>query len=395
MTKQDLLDLVAQNKLRELEKKLNTTIEENNRLDLKDELVQLKGLHHHYRQNIIERTKEPEDLDIEAAQLRKSFILFIEQLFEKPVAPTDRIRSSRWFWLFLTFVLCIGLILIGSMKWPNIDFVLEGRTSYLAFRIDQNWDFNQDIYLDEFLSFTVKSLELDTFQLSAPEGEPLEEIIFSGGQIKWQEIDLPANAVLNFDLVDGQLNSQAFVDSLRCLFALRNANLEIPNQGFNKTIGSDSSLVLAEIILSEGPQMAFIPTQDSMFAFRLVPVSGLEFQRTDLEDDRGMQSEIIDGQVMTRGIDYDLKNKPYVDIIEPESTTLSFHQQGDYFMVRVEGKARDLTIGARPDTQESVKPTMIEHFGKSANANLIWNWIVGIVGLLSGIVGLLPKRKKS
>ena len=77
-----------------------------------------------------------------------------------------------------------------------------------------------------------------------------------------------------------------------------------------------------------------------------------------------MQSEIIDGQVTTRGIDYDLKNKPYVDIIKPESTTLSFHQQGDYFKVRVEGKAKNLTIGARPDTQESVKPTMIEHLGK-------------------------------
>ena len=192
MQKQDLLELVAQNKLRALENQLERLLKKKGRHDLQDELVQLKGQHREYRQHVFEGTKAADDLGIEAARLRKSFILFIEQVFEEAPPSLGKTRSNHWLRPLLILIFFGGLILLGSMKWPSIDFVLEGRTSYLAFRLDKNWDFDQDVYLEEFSSFTVKSLEFDTFQLHIPEGEPLEEVTFSGDQFKWREIDLPA-----------------------------------------------------------------------------------------------------------------------------------------------------------------------------------------------------------
>jgi hypothetical protein len=110
-------------------------------------------------------------------------------------------------------------------------------------------------------------------------------------------------------------------------------------------------------------------------------------------DDRSLQSELVAGEITARDISYSLENAPYLDLIQPESTTLSFYHKGDLLHVRVEGKAKDLTIGARPDAQKSVKPTIIEHLAKNGQANLIWNWVLGIVGLLGAVMGLLPKKK--
>lgn len=223
--------------------------------------------------------------------------------------------------------------------------------------------------------------------------QDLEEVILSGGQLKWEEMDIPTGSVLNVEVSDGQLSIQVLVDSLRSVLALRGVEIEVPNQDIYLKAGNDSTLVFADLILSEGSQMAFIPTQDSMFGLRLVAVSGLDFQRSDLEDDRGLTSELVAGEIRTRNISYPVENAPFIDLIEPESTTLSFYHKENVFHVRVEGQAKDVTIGAQPDIQKSVKPTIIEHLAKSGQANLIWNWVLGIVALLSGIIGLLPKKK--
>ncbi len=393
MTKKDLLQLIGENNFSELEKKLEAVLELENRQDLSDELARLKGLHHQYQEHLMEGTHSPSELNVEAARLRKSFSLFIEKIYQKESSAEGRRKRSRWLWPAAILIFCVLLIGLASMKWPTIDFVLEGQTRFLAFRIDENWDLQQDIYLKEFLSFTVKSAEIDPFNLQVPKGEALEEVILSGGRLKWEEMDLPAGTVVNVEVAEGQLSTQVFVDSLRCVLALRGVDVEVPNQDVFMTAGNDSTLVFADLTLSQGPQMAFIPTQDSMFGFRLVPVSGLDFQRSNLEDDRGLESELVKGTITTRDIPYPLENAPYLDLVQPESTTLSFFHKGDLLHIRVEGKAKDLTIGARPDTQESVKPTIIEHLAKSGKANLIWNWVLVIVGLLSGLVGLWPKKK--
>jgi hypothetical protein len=392
MTKKDLLLLVGDNDFFELEKKLGEVLEQLKRQDLEEELAQLKGLHSQYQEHVMEGTHSSSELNVEASRLRKSFVLFIEKVYKKETKGA-RLGRSRWFWPVFVLVGCLILIAIGSMKWPSIDFVLEGQTRFLAFRLDESWDLQQDLYLEEFLSFTIKSAQIDAMQLQVPEGEPLEEVLLSGGQLKWEEMDLTSGSVLNVEVADGQLSIQVLVDSLRSVLALRGVDVEVPNQDIYLTAGNDSTLVLADLILSEGPQMAFIPTQDSMFGFRLVPVSGLDFQRSDLEDDRSLQSELVAGEITARDISYSLENAPYLDLIQPESTTLSFYHKGDLLHVRVEGKAKDLTIGARPDAQKSVKPTIIEHLAKNGQANLIWNWVLGIVGLLGAVMGLLPKKK--
>ncbi len=394
MTKKALLKLLADNRFSELSVHLETVLQREKRQDLVEELAQLNGLHAQYRTHELEGTHSASELNTEAARLRKSYRLFIEEVYAMPHHRAFSKRRSRWLWPLLILILCAALIAVGYMKWPNLDFVMEGQTRYLAFRIDKNWDLDQDIYLEEFLSFTVKSAQIEPLNIRVAEGEALEEVVLSGGRIKWEEMDLPAGAVMSFSVDNGQISSQFFVDSLVCVFALRGASVELPNQDQFFTAGNDTLLVLAEMVLSEGPQAAFIPSQDSMFAFRLLPVSGLNFQRNNLEDDRDVASEIVDGQITTQGIPYSLENKPYVQFIDPTLTTLSFYQHGDLFHVRVEGKARDLTIGARPDAQASVKSTVIEHLGKSAQANLIWNWVMGTIAFLSGILALKPLWKR-
>ena len=99
------------------------------------------------------------------------------------------------------------------------------------------------------------------------------------------------------------------------------------------------------------------------------------------------------GFFTARNIPYSLKNAPYLDLIEPQSTTLSFYQEGDHLNVRVEGLAKDVTIGARPDTQKSVKPTVIEHLTQTAQANMIWSWVLGIIGVLGVLLDLRKKSK--
>lgn len=395
MSKKDLLALLGKNQLTKLEQQLAVVLEQKKRQDLEEELAQLKGQHRLYVQHEGEGTHTPAELNAEAARLRKSFSLFIEQLFAEESNVVAAQKKFRFTLPLIILVFCVALIGIGALKWPSIDFVLEAQTRYLAFRLDENWDLDQDIYLEKFLSYTVKSVVIDTLQLQVAEGEELEEVILSGDQrqLKWQEMDIPAGSVLTVEVDDQELNSQVWLDSLRCVFVLQGAAAEIPNREIYETAGNDSTVVLVEMTLVEGPQMAFIPTRDSMFTFQLVPVSGLDFQRADLEDDRGIQSAIVDGKITARDIPYELKNKPYIDLVNPQSTTLSFYQKGDYLTVRVEGKAKDLTIGARPDTQTSIKPTIIEHIGKNARANRIWNWVMGLLGLLSGIVGLWPKRR--
>lgn len=333
MTKKDLLLLVGENNFSDLEKKLEEVLVQKSRQDLEEELAQLKGLHSQYREHVMEGTHSPSELNVEASRLRKSFVLFIEKVYRME-SKGGRLRRSRWFWPVIVLVSCIALITIGSMKWPSIDFVLEDQTRFLAFRLDENWDLDQDVYLEEFVSFTVKSAQIDTLQLQVPEGDPLEEVVLYGGQLKWEEMDIPAGSVFNVEVADGQLSAQVFVDSLRTVLALRGVDVEIPNQDIYLTAGNDSTLVFADLTLSEGPQMAFIPTQDSMFGFRLLPVSGLDFQRSNLEDERGLESELIAGEITARNISYPIENAPYIDFIQPESTTLSFYHKGSLARTR-------------------------------------------------------------
>lgn len=388
MTKNELLLLISKNQLKKLAAELDRMLQEGQRHDLSAQWAQLQGFHAQHQQHLIEGTLSTAELDTEAANLRKRYVLFLDAYFtEKPSRPAVR-QSRRWLLLPLVSV---AFILIGALKWPTNDFVLECRTHYLNFRINQNWDLDQDVYLNTFTSFNVKSFRIDTAYRQVGQEGDQEEILLTGGKLKWEEMDVPAGSEFTFEVQDGYLTTQIFVDSLRTRLALGHTKVTLPGLAYEMTGGSDTNFVLANILLSEAPQITFAPVSDTLFGFNLVSVSGLDFQRANLEDDRNLKSEIIDGQITSRGITHSLDTKPYISLIEPKSTTLSFHQQGNYFKVRVEGKAKDLTIGARPDTQESVKPTIIAYLAKSAQANLIWNWILGIVGLLGAINALRPK----
>ena len=394
VTKQQLLKLVADNKLSVLAEQLALAIDEQDQPMLKEELAQINGQLAQFEQNNQEGIYTTEQAAAELARIRKRYILLTRKTYKKSSNSLGNTRKKRWFWVAGIIIFCALLIGLGTFRWPTIDFVLEAKTPYLSFLLDKNWDLEQDIYLETFSSFTVKSVQMDGFDLKIEEGEELEEVFLGSeeGQIKWQEMDLLAGTQLNLEIQDDQLYSQVYNDSLRCVFALRNTLVEIPNQDLEFSAGSDSTLVLAELILAEGPQFSFAPTEDSTFTFDLMPVSGLDFQRTNLEDDRNLKSEIVDGSITIRNITTSLKENRYIDLIQPGGTTLSMYHKDDYLYVRVKGSAKDITIGNRPDNQSSVKPTIVEHLSQNANANLIWSWIVGLLGVLGLVVELIKRR---
>ena len=105
-----------------------------------------------------------------------------------------------------------------------------------------------------------------------------------------------------------------------------------------------------------------------------------------------MISAIESGTITIRGIEHDLSDRPFVDFIDPESTTLSFQKSGEFFSVRAVGSASDLRIGATTLDQASVRPTYIEHLARSEKANLFYNAVVLIIGVLWGLVGVMKGK---
>lgn len=388
--KQAFLNLLANNNFSELENKLEAIIVEKNKEEQLAELSLLKGKRRQYERHTLQGIRMPTELDVEAAQLRRAYLLFIDQVLQSDHSKANGL--SKWVRPALILLACLGLIFLGSMKWPHIDFLLEGKTRFLAFRIDENWDLNGDIYLKEFSSYTVKSVSLDTFQYRISDGDELEEVILSNDEdLKWQEMKVATGSVFNVDISDGQLNCLLFVDSLDLVFFMGGTRADFYHLDTTIIVGDDEDSDFGVLTLAEGPQFSFTPKMDSSFVFKLIPVSGLDFQRANLQDDPSLESELVEGQITARKITYSLQDAPYLDLIQPESTTLSFYQQGELLNIRVEGKAKDVTIGARPDTQKSVKPTIVEHLTQSAQANMIWTYVLGIIGFLGALLDLRKK----
>ena len=394
MTKKSLLKEVAQNKFQALSIQLEALLIEKKRDDLAGELAQLVGQHHLYEQHLLEGTHTDQELNREAARLRKSFVLFIDKVFAIQSRATKTRSRQRWLWVGLLLVSGL-LILIGNMKWPSIEFVLEGETSFVAFRADQLTPLEDDLALEDFFSHTLKSVRLDGLNFQVEGGASLDEVAIFGGKLRLEKLDIPAGTTVNYDIADGQINGQLFVDSIQCLISLKGAELELVNQGIMETIGNDSTLVTADLILAQNPQFSFtLSSEDRIFQYRLLPVSGLQFQRRSTDEIGGLESALQSGAITTRDIKFDLDNNLYVNFIDPKSTTLSLLQSGANFQIRVEGMAKNVTIGGRPDRQKSIKSTVAEHLGKNDQANRILNWLAGLIAALSTFLGLGQEFKK-
>ena len=396
MLKRKLLKYLSRNRWSAVLKTLDKHVPKDTP-ELVDEWIQLKGQYHQLQDQQMTGKLSQADLTVEQNRMRQRFILFIEA-FEatKKDAVDGEKKSIKWpFWLI--FIGCLLLMGIGLLRFPSIEFELVGQTKFIAFRTAADLTLETDVYLRQFNSYTVKSFSADTVSVSSdPEiAEPLE-VNLRDGRLKLNALDISAGTALDLSTDGSQINGQVYTDSLLIDLLLRKTTLDITNAyGESIVQAQEMPELLANVTLTEGPQFSFSETQDSLFVLQLLPISGLDFQRGNLNDDRTLKSEITAGTVVTRDIRHDLKEAPFVNLvgIDPSKTTLSLYRKGDAFQVKVRGQAKDLTIGSTSLNQSSVKPTIIAYLARSGDANQVWNWVMGILGFVTAVIGIWPRRK--
>lgn len=389
MKKEDLLALVAHNKFNQLIQELPAVLEQQKKTDLSGNLAQLTSQYQSFQSQLTAGTLTPSEQTTERNKVSQNFIFFIEKIYART---PKQIRQSRILLISLVTLGCIAFILIAYLPWPTIDFVFTGQTKYLKFKSKKDWDLNQTVLLDNFSSYTVKSIKADKIAFQAPD-EEIEEVELYGGTINWQKMIIPADSIVALEIEEDQITCQVFIDSLRATFLLNGTTVNLLNEGVEEKVGTDTLPTLANMTLVQAPELIFTPIEDSSFTVEGHPVSGLDFQRAELNEDRNLESEILDGVVTTRGIPHPLTHSRFIDLIELQNPTLTLYQKQGLFYFRVAGKAKDITIGDQPTNQKSIKSTIIQHLTKSEQANIIWNWIIGALGLASTLLGLRPKKK--
>ena len=391
MDKKTLLELLGEDRLEELFASILTKIESEKRDDLEEDYYALEGRYHQWQRHEEMGTRSSEAISVEGAQLRTSLTKFIQRLHQPAPTKLKKTTSRIWFWPVMVGIVCFILIGLGSLKTPSIEFELEVQTPYLAFRPEQGWDLETDLFIEYFEAFPVNTARIDTLYWTE-EAQGALELQLENGRTQLSGMPIISGTGLSFTLDGEEIIGQFYEGYGQYTFSLEGTTLLLPDLDFEQSFGDSSSVAILTVATGETPTFSFIPVDDDGFVVKNLPVSGLDFQQESRGESPSMISAIENGTITIRGIEHDLSDRPFVDFIDPESTTLSFQKSGELFSVRALGSASDLRIGATTLVQASVKPTYIEHLARSEKANLFYNAVVLIIGVLWGLVGVMKGK---
>ncbi len=392
MDKKALLELLGDDRLEELFTVILRKIETEKRVDLEADYYSLESRYRQWLRHQELGTRTAEAISVEAAQLRESVTNFIGRLYDPPKSKVKKAVTRTWFWPVAIGTICAILIGVGSLKTRSVEFNLTAQARFLAFRLEEDWNLNTDLLIHYFEAFPVASVEIDTFSWAKETYGPLE-LQLEKGHTHFTELPLDQGTGLNFTLDNHEIIGQLYNASGHFELSLEGTTLLLPDIDFECTFGDSSVVGTLTITTDKAPSFSFIPVNDEGFVLRNVSVSGLDFQQESPGVNQTVISSIDTGTIDIHGIDYNLAERPFVDFIDPRSTTLTLKKSSNLFQVNVLGTARDLRIGVKSSDRRSVKPTYIEALAQNKRANLTWNAVVLIVGVLWGIVKVFKGGK--
>ncbi len=392
LKKHQLLELLRKDRLKELFEGIQDYLEANKRQDLLDQFYILEGRYHQWQRHKDLGTRNTSELSAEANQLRESLVNFIQNLYQPAPAKHSSFAKKKWFWPVIIGVTCVLLIGLGSMKTPSIQFELEAETRFVAFRLEQDWDLNTNLLVDHFEVFPVKHAHFDTVSFTKEVHGPLE-LQIEGGRTQLVSMPLKKQTALSFTLDYDEIIGRLYDADMEAKFYLNNSTLSFPDIEFEQVLGDSSKMIQFSVSTEKAAEFSLIPVVDSTFLIYNKLISGLDFQREANKLDQPMVSGIKSGTISTQKIPHQLEKEGFIEIINPQSTTLTLTKKDHSLSVKVKGKAKDLKIGGTHSTLTSIKSTYIEHIAKNERANLYWNALVLLLGTAWGAFQVLKREK--
>ncbi|MEM8528189.1 MAG: hypothetical protein AAGG68_26330 [Bacteroidota bacterium] len=255
--------------------------------------------------------------------------------------------------------------------------------------------------LDSFYAPEVSKVSIDTLQPQTFDAEKPSVHIskLAKENLKLNSISgLNEKAKFDVSVDNGEITFELNgLDSISCNLSFSGARLKIADSYDTLLISPRNQVFQTELLLKK-LYFDFRESSNSDFFLRNTSVDYITFTEVFGTSNR-LKSKIVSGDIkITSKTDtlkaYTLRQESFISIDEPVSLVITeLYRKGDYLKIELIGKAKDVRVGIEYDEMQSLKPTLIGLFSENESFNLFWKVIMGVLGLISALLSILPKLK--
>lgn len=392
MTQEELIQLLVHNQFDELFQELRMQVREKGKQSLSERVLLLEAQYRELREDESRGTKPAAEIQVRYNGLREQLQEVIFELHQRPEAPIPLLKRKQLWLPVLLLAGALGLLFWGLSSVPYCEFELTARLTSVSVKLEDYWDLDYDLYLDQFEAFPLQGLRTngDHFTLETM-GQPFEAKL-RNGKIQLSAFPLETETRLNlfadgssilFDLAGEPIRGELEVDS---------AQLVLLEPLQRKDLASSQ---LIEFTTEPYVSMALTPSPATPFRMHGLKVgTGLDYT---VQDERGNPKSTIQGGRLTAcGIVDTLYEGQLLELDALLNGVLDIDQDGDVLRISLRGRASGMHIGD-PDQLQSMQPTRIERLFENKQAGLVWSVFMGllsVVGTVLGILEVVRSRRK-
>jgi hypothetical protein len=383
MSKEELLDLLIENRFRDLFPVLKKEIADRQRSTLTDRLNLLEARYNELREDELRGNQAADKIQVRYNALREQLQEVIFDLYRPPTEPKPLLQRRR-FWLPVALVLAaLALLWWGLRPAAETRFELSARLTSISVRLLEDWDLEYDLYLQGWEAYPLSHLRTDTSDYQSEAYGPFGARL-SSGRFQLSALPLAAGTRLNLrasgpdlilDIADHQVPGELEVDSAR---------LDIDEAFVSQKLRNRQ---LIEFTTEPSATIAFTPAPRNAFRMDRLKI-GVGWEYTTKDAEGRPVSTLQSGVLTASGITDTLFAKQLVEMDALQSGFLDIRQEKDVLQVTLRGRATGLRVGD-PGELQSRQPTRIEKLLQNKQANLLWQGVMGLLSLVGAVLGVL------
>jgi len=383
MSKDELLDLLIQNRFKAFFPALKKEIANRQRSTLADRLNLLEARYNELREDEMRGNQAAEKIQVRYNALREQLQEIIFDLYHEPAEPTPLLQRRR-FWLPVALVLAsLALLWWGLRPATETRFELSARLTSISVRLLEDWDLEYDLYLQGMEAYPLSHLRTDTSDYRSKDYGPFGARLYSG-RFQLSELPLATGTRLNLrasgpdlilDIADHRVSGELEVDSARLIIDEAAVEQSLRNRQ------------LIEFTTEPSATIAFTPAPQNAFRMDHLKI-GVGWEYTTKDAEGRPVSTLQSGLLTASGITDTLLAKQLVEMDALQSGFLDIRQEEDALQVTLRGRASGLRVGD-PGELQSRQPTRIEKLLQNKQANLLWQGVMGLLSLLGAVFGVL------